>query len=154
MQDVAQAAGVALGTLYRYFPSKTQLMLAVIDEQLVGAGHAVPAGQEPGEAVLELMLRCFDLIAQRPSLATVALHAAPESLDSAMAEAVLRVLGDVRGRRLVSVRLLMYTWWGVVVSTRRGHLDQAEGHEHIRLSVDLLLTTDDRYEGDTYAARR
>lgn len=34
MDDIAQAAGVAVGTLYRHFPTKTDLLAAVIAEDI------------------------------------------------------------------------------------------------------------------------
>lgn len=34
MQEVAKLAGVAVGTLYRYFPSKTHLFVAVMVDQI------------------------------------------------------------------------------------------------------------------------
>ena len=34
MRTVAERAGVALGTLYRYFPSKMDLVVAVVSEEL------------------------------------------------------------------------------------------------------------------------
>lgn len=34
MRSVAERAGVALGTLYRYFPSKMDLVVAVVTEEL------------------------------------------------------------------------------------------------------------------------
>lgn len=35
MREVAESAQVALGTLYRYFPSKVHLLVAVIDRKSV-----------------------------------------------------------------------------------------------------------------------
>lgn len=34
MREVAEEAGVALGTLYRYFPSKIHLLVATMQDQL------------------------------------------------------------------------------------------------------------------------
>jgi AcrR family transcriptional regulator len=49
MVDVAQQAGVALGTLYRYFPSKAELMIEVIhlvSERELAVTAAAAAGSE------------------------------------------------------------------------------------------------------------
>ena len=50
LSEVAAKADVPLGTLYRYFPSATQLMLALYRKQLTEL-HAAnsPAAQEPAQ---------------------------------------------------------------------------------------------------------
>lgn len=58
MEDIARSAGVAVGTLYRHFPAKEDLLAAVVDDSLdrlvtlVEAGLAdVVAGAAPGPVV-------------------------------------------------------------------------------------------------------
>ena len=46
LDDIAKAAGVGAGTLYRHFPSRDDLVLAVIDDGLLGLA-------ERGEGLLE-----------------------------------------------------------------------------------------------------
>lgn len=41
MRDIAREAGVALGTLYNYFPDRDALLLAVVDESLRASGAAL-----------------------------------------------------------------------------------------------------------------
>src|SRR5689334_24338270 len=60
MRTVAERAGVALGTLYRYFPSKMDLVVAVVSEEmdtLQGSLDRRPprAGTPAGRAVDVLM---------------------------------------------------------------------------------------------------
>ena len=46
MRDVATTADVALGTLYRYFPSKEYLLVSMMaDEVELSAGTLVTSGQ-------------------------------------------------------------------------------------------------------------
>jgi AcrR family transcriptional regulator len=50
MVDVAERAGVALGTLYRYFPSKAELMIEVVhlvSERELAVAAAAVTGNEP-----------------------------------------------------------------------------------------------------------
>ena len=68
MEDIARHAGVAVGTLYRHFPAKEDLVAAVVEDSLAqmaslteGALAAVHAGAPPGPAIGEL----FREIAER-----------------------------------------------------------------------------------------
>ena len=68
MEDIARYAGVAVGTLYRHFPAKEDLVAAVVEDSLAqmaslteGALAAVHAGAPPGAAIGEL----FREIAER-----------------------------------------------------------------------------------------
>ena len=57
MREVAEAAQVALGTLYRYFPSKVHLLVAVMAGQLGQLKEQVrrhpPTAGEPAGRVAE-----------------------------------------------------------------------------------------------------
>lgn len=149
MQDVARAAGVAIGTLYRYFPSKTQLMVAVIAEELSGMVGSPRDPEKPADAVRALLLAWFDQIAVRPSLATAALHASsvayasntPDSaaLDAVLVPAVLEAIGRRGPQTSTVVRLLMFTWWGVVVTAVSGQMKLHDARRHIEVAADLLL---------------
>jgi AcrR family transcriptional regulator len=62
MEDIARHAGVAVGTLYRHFPAKEDLVAAVVEDSLAqmaslteGALAAVHAGAPPGAAIGELI---------------------------------------------------------------------------------------------------
>lgn len=57
MRDVAERAGVALGTLYRYFPSKVHLLVAAQAEELERLQERVrDHGTVEGDAVDRIML--------------------------------------------------------------------------------------------------
>ncbi|UUZ59433.1 TetR/AcrR family transcriptional regulator [Nocardioides sp. B-3] len=59
MHDVAKEAGVAIATLYRYFPSKTHLFAALLAQQvgrLEETAVLPEAGGDPVEAVADLLI--------------------------------------------------------------------------------------------------
>jgi TetR/AcrR family transcriptional regulator, cholesterol catabolism regulator len=66
MREVAERAGVALGTLYRYFPSKVHLLASVLGSLLAAARDELlerpPAGDDPASRVLSALDRLVDLL--------------------------------------------------------------------------------------------
>ena len=62
MDEVAEASGVGKGTLYRYFPSKRDLFLAVTFdgiEELRAAVEVIAAGPDDTARKLERIVRCM-----------------------------------------------------------------------------------------------
>ncbi|MET7896561.1 TetR family transcriptional regulator [Streptomyces mirabilis] len=153
MQDVAKKAGVALGTLYRYFPSKTQLFLAVMAEEVFdrapdGRHHQ---GAERRGDVADLLIGWTKRFTQRPRLALVMVQSTLAAYANQSAEARgmdLLAAPDILGRLgidrpseedLGKVRLLTYAWWGIVIARLSGHLTQAQAEAHIRMGAALVL---------------
>ncbi len=76
VREIAEAAGVGLGTVYRHFPQRSDLIAAVFQSQVDACADAaaVIAGQyEPGEALGRWMHRYVDFIGTKRGLAA-ALH--------------------------------------------------------------------------------
>ena len=76
VREIAEAAGVGLGTVYRHFPQRSDLIAAVFHSQVDACADAAPviAGQyEPGEALARWMRRYVDFIGTKRGLAA-ALH--------------------------------------------------------------------------------
>nr|WP_239005053.1 helix-turn-helix domain-containing protein [Mycolicibacterium sp. CBMA 360] len=67
MNEVARAAGVALGTLYRYFPSKTHLFVGLMAERVDRMQDAIHRRHAPAGTAAD---RVFDVLsrATRPML--------------------------------------------------------------------------------------
>src|SRR3954447_13609540 len=61
MREVAERAGVALGTLYRYFPSKVHLLATALGDQLEARNRSVAARRRPADAGDRVLLM-FDLL--------------------------------------------------------------------------------------------
>jgi len=160
MHDVAKEAGVAIATLYRYFPSKPYLFMAVLEwhiEQFLG-GHgntAVAAeGTDPAAEIAELLISLSVKLLDSPLLASaVALSsfteytsivpARADLVDSPLGQAILRHLGGAREASETDrsrARLLIYGWWGLFVAMLTEELSTEEAETNMRLAARLLLT--------------
>ena len=79
LRDVAAHAGVALGTLYRRFRSKEDLLVAALDCEMGGLERRVYRRLPAGESALDRVTALFTLITRnfcrRPNLARALLKA-------------------------------------------------------------------------------
>ncbi|MGW5877628.1 TetR family transcriptional regulator [Nocardiopsis terrae] len=73
MRSVAERAGVALGTLYRYFPSKMDLVVAVVTEELDllegGIVRRPPTAATASGRAVDVLLRATRGLMREPELA-------------------------------------------------------------------------------------
>lgn len=79
MREVAEASNVALGTLYRYFPSKVHLLVATMQDQLQHMHEALrkrpPTSEDPGARVAQTLMRAFRALQREPHLADAMVRA-------------------------------------------------------------------------------
>ena len=76
VREIAEKAGVGIGTFYRHFPQRCDLIVAVFRHQVDACAEAAPvlaARYGPGEALARWMQRYADFIATKRGLAA-ALH--------------------------------------------------------------------------------
>jgi AcrR family transcriptional regulator len=76
VREIAEKAGVGVGTVYRHFPQRSDLIKAIVRQEVdacAAAASALAAAHEPGEAVALWMQRLVDLIMAKRGLAA-ALH--------------------------------------------------------------------------------
>lgn len=76
VREIAEKAGVGVGTIYRHFPSRADLIAAVFRHEVDACADAAPilaAEHPPGEALARWMQRYVDFIAAKRGLAA-ALH--------------------------------------------------------------------------------
>ncbi|MFC9976576.1 TetR family transcriptional regulator [Spirillospora sp. NPDC127200] len=154
MHEVAKAAEVAIGTLYRYFPSKIHLFTAVMAARVDRFSETIarPApGVAPEEAVAELLVRASRQLLSQPVLAASMLQAANTAnvatvadtarIDRAFRDIVLRAVGveEPTVQDVTLVRLLMQCWYGVLQSSLNGRASMADVEGDIRLACTLLL---------------
>ncbi|MGI5272321.1 TetR family transcriptional regulator [Nonomuraea sp. CA-218870] len=154
MHEVAREAGVAIATLYRYFPSKIHLFTAVLAEQIDGFGRAVAApapGTPPEDAVADVLVQASRKLLRRPVLAAAMLQAAATANPSVVADAariedisrdlILRTLAlsEPAPADVTLVRLLVQCWYGVLQSALNGRLPIHQMEDDLRIACRLLL---------------
>ena len=146
VREIAVRAGVGVGTLYRHFPQRADLVAAVFRREIDACADAAPilaAEHTPGEALARWMQRYAAFIATKRGLAT-ALHSGNPAFDPLPAyfqqrlEPALRMLleaaaaaGEVRAD--ISAEELL----GAVASLCLDAYKQ--GPEHARRMVALLV---------------
>jgi AcrR family transcriptional regulator len=73
MRTVAERAGVALGTLYRYFPSKMDLVVAVVAEEIdlleTSIDRRPPSATTPSGRAVDVLMRATRGLMREPELA-------------------------------------------------------------------------------------
>jgi AcrR family transcriptional regulator len=75
-KEITDLAGVGVGTLYRHFPQRSDLVKAVVEsgiDAVADAGPALSAAYEPAEALAQWIHRFTELLATKRGLAS-ALH--------------------------------------------------------------------------------
>jgi AcrR family transcriptional regulator len=162
LRDVAAQAGVALGTLYRRFRSKEDLLLAALEIELRDHERrlhsAPPAGALPLERVGSFFAGLTATLCRRPNLARALVRAiasgAPEltlrvsAFHSRTEEWITASLRGVdtqaaagppseRERRLASSLLLV--WFASLTGWASGLHDEATIVEHTRTAAELML---------------
>jgi AcrR family transcriptional regulator len=83
-KEIADLAGVGVGTLYRHFPQRSDLVKAVFQREVDACADAAPAltvAHEPGEALAKWLHRYTEFLATKRGLAT-ALHSGDPAFDA------------------------------------------------------------------------
>ncbi|GAA4809932.1 TetR family transcriptional regulator [Tomitella cavernea] len=155
MHDVAKQAGIAIGTLYRYFPSKTHLFVGVMAREVedMRSSYRVAADpcQSPQEAVAVLSTRALRALMRRPLLASAMVRSINTArvdtvLDSARVDAAFddAVLEAARIDTPTEhdeqlLRLLNQQWLGVLQSCLNGHVTQKTAEVDLQAFCRILL---------------
>jgi AcrR family transcriptional regulator len=83
-KEIADLAGVGVGTLYRHFPQRSDLVKAVFQRAVDACADAAPAlaaANEPGEALEKWLHRYTEFVATKRGLAA-ALHSGDPAFDA------------------------------------------------------------------------
>jgi AcrR family transcriptional regulator len=100
-KEIADLAGVGVGTLYRHFPQRSDLVKAVFQRGVDACADAAPAlaaAHEPGVALARWLLRYTEFLATKRGLAN-ALHSGDPAFD-ALPGYFMQRLGPVLGSLL------------------------------------------------------
>ena len=136
MRDVATRAEVALGTIYRYFPSKDALLLAVMVQWLGDLEQRVtrhpPAGDTTVERIMDVLTRALRAMDRDPALTAAVIGAMtagdPASVTAIneVTRAMARILqsafpDDVDPALEASAaKVLGHVWWSATISWANG----------------------------------
>jgi AcrR family transcriptional regulator len=135
MRDVATQARVALGTIYRYFESKDQLLAAALVEWAHGLEHRLAerplVGETAEERVVDVLRRASRSIErnQQLSSALVTAIASPDQgihrYQAEIDDMIIRVLRDAVGdidpeRRDGAARILAHVWFAALIGWVHG----------------------------------
>ena len=83
-KEIADLAGVGVGTLYRHFPQRSDLVKAVFQREIDACADAAPAltaAHEPGVALAKWLHRYTEFVATKRGLAA-ALHSGDPAFDA------------------------------------------------------------------------
>jgi len=152
MHDVARDAGVAIATLYRYFPSKTHLFTALMRsqvERLATLEIRREDGETPEDAIARLLVRAGRELLESPLLTHAMMQSnnatVAQSPNAAVTEAFSELLLSAGGIEeptsydLRVLRLLEEAWYGIVMSAINQAQDEASLASDTELVCRLLL---------------
>jgi AcrR family transcriptional regulator len=153
MRDVAAHADVALGTLYRHFPSKDHLLVSALADQASSLHSRLsrkpPHGTSAADRVAEVLRRASQAHERDPQVtaamvralgsadpdAAVARREVDETLRAIIADAID---GETIGSLDDIVRVLGYVWWAVL-TTWVGDASDIDMGEELARAARLLL---------------
>jgi len=110
VREIAEKAGVGLGTVYRHFPQRSDLIVAVLQkgaDSCAEAAAVLPAKYGPGEALTRWIHLFMDFIASKRGLATAlqsgdpAYAALPTYFSSRMVPALKSLLETASEAKLI-----------------------------------------------------
>lgn len=148
MSDIAAEAGVALGTLYRYYPTKHHLYAAALTASIRTMPEPTHVPADPVAAVCDFLGDAAERLLAQPALARAMLvsinairSTADAPADLSTRERILAVAGVAEptdaDHRLV--RMVEQCMYGILTWATAGQLDAAAAAADVRYACQLLL---------------
>jgi AcrR family transcriptional regulator len=158
LRDVAEQAGVALGTVYRRFSCKEDILAAVLNLQVSFLKDTIQASPSTGDSSEERLDLFFEqvteLLAERPKLAAAMLRTVASGVPH-LAERVMRYHGDMTNIILHLIRgeteakasenevfvahLLQDAWFASLVGWTAGLHDASHVVQHLKQTTRIIL---------------
>lgn len=170
LRDVAERSDVALGTLYKYFRSKEDVLLFALDEEVTRLEQGLlarpPAGDTPYARAVDFFRRTSRALIGRAPLARAMIRAltGAEELAVKVAAFQLRiarlVAAALRGeppdlaapldasvgtaRERATAQTLMHVWFSALVGWSAGLHSERSVVEQVRAAAELILAPEER----------
>jgi AcrR family transcriptional regulator len=151
MRTVAERAGVALGTLYRYFPSKMDLVVAVVNEEMdtleASLDRRPPNAGTPAGRAVEVLMRATRGLMREPELAdalirSLLLSDVKTDLGDRMAGMLARVADDgvaPNEEQQILLRSLSSIWIMEMIEMLRGRGGNERIQARLEIAAERLL---------------
>lgn len=155
MRDVATSAGVALGTIYRYFSSKDHLLAAAMVEWTHDlerrVGQRPPKGDTTTERVSDVLRRATRAMEKEPKLSEAVVTAllspdrgaaaCQEDVSAAMTRIMSLALGDDFDPefKLQATRTLGHVWFSALIGWVNGWSGMEKVADELEIATHLVL---------------
>ncbi len=155
MRTVAERAGVALGTLYRYFPSKMDLVVAVVTEELDLLESSIerrpPAAPTAAGRAVDVLMRATRGLMREPELADALVRSlimaeVKTELGQRITDLLWRVSGEAHegepdrdAPAYVLAGSLASVWIFELLEVLKGHRDVEQVHQRLTVTAERLL---------------
>lgn len=159
MRDVSQRAGVALGTIYRYFSSKDHLLAAALVEWTVDLERQVtkrpPTGDSIAERMTDILGRATGAMEREPKLTAAVVTAltsddpfvskCQQDMNNVMTRIQSRVFPDdfPSDVREGVIRTLQHVWFSALLGWVNGWMGISATGDELATAAHLML---DSYE--------
>jgi AcrR family transcriptional regulator len=159
-RDVADQAGIALGTLYKSFISKEHILSAAMareaDELDRRLKSRPPAGKNPTERLQALFKILTRAMCQKPKLARAVIRATASGQPEVAAQVIAyqgrmnaiigavmqgEGAGEIDTRQVALATLLQQIWFASLVAWSAGIFSQTSVNDHMNQAIELVLAS-------------